>query len=146
MSREIKISYMWQDGESWIEKVYNLSQIEAGDHYSDMSDCPFLKNYRVIARRQYTGLKDKHGKEIYEGDILRYIRYNWKCYEHPKDGTDVVSQCSVFWSEEHRAFRDVGRFETGGGWEGYLHFKDERADKNEIEIIGNIYENPELLP
>ncbi len=134
MSREIKISYLWQDGDKRIEKIYNLSQIEAGDHYSDMSDCPFLKNYRVIARRQYTGLKDKNGKEIYEGDIL---------------DSGFACKYSVNWHKDNCCF--VGRGNMGDRYGAYtLKISvgcgaDKKKFKEDIEIIGNIYENPELL-
>ncbi|UCE67367.1 MAG: hypothetical protein JSU85_04960 [Candidatus Zixiibacteriota bacterium] len=95
--------------------------------------------------QQYTGLKDKNGIEIYEGDIIKYIRFNWYCPDHPKHNTDLISFCEIFWDEEEHAFRERGRYESGGGWEGYLRFNDDRADICKIQVIGNIYENPELL-
>ena len=67
---------------------------------------------------QYTGIEDKNGKEIYEGDILRAkMQGDWY----------------------------VGEVNFGEGmWFGakdYLY----QAVKNEAEVIGNIYENPELI-
>lgn len=67
---------------------------------------------------QYTGLKDKNGKEIYEGDILQYF----KDHEHNPQNKYIV---------------DVVKWEKQG-WYPY------RLEEN-AEIIGNIYENPELL-
>ena len=69
---------------------------------------------------QYTGLKDKNGKEIYEGDFLKY-----------KDAVMQVEwDQGAFWVDEHIDH-----------YHGLLG--DEYFD--EIEIIGNIWENPELL-
>lgn len=78
---------------------------------------------------QYTGLKDKNGKEIYEGDIVNY-------------GDNFSSL--VIWDEF--AVRETPGFwlEERGDY-GYLRFHTMTAYTNPIEILGNIYENPELL-
>lgn len=93
----------------------------------------------------FTGLCDKNGDEVYDGDILKYTRFNWQCGGHPQGGTDLVQICKVYWSEKECGFYERGKWESGGGWSGNLTFDDHRADRNEIEIIGNIFKNPELL-
>lgn len=81
----------------------------------------FVKTPEAILM-QYTGLKDKNGKEIYESDILR-----------EKIGGKVFKY-AVIWNEECAAFGD----------DDGQHFNDD-IDAKKVEVIGNIYENPELL-
>ena len=74
---------------------------------------------------QYTGLKDKNGKEIYERDILGY----W--------GSAYSAYWVVLWDEKH------GRWMFGKNNIGVFGFT--KSSCKGKEIIGNIYENPELL-
>lgn len=87
-------------------------------------------NYNVHLQ-QFTGLQDKSGKEIYEGDILKYSAN----YAESLGGQLC---CDI----------DKVEFYSGGyfGWKGDLLCDfSENGKKLYLEIIGNSYENPELL-
>lgn len=75
---------------------------------------------------QFTGLRDKKGEEIYEGDII-------------KSGLG-----EIFWSENHASF--MVRWHNKQ-WQNIRGMEEPLFQNSEIawEIIGNIYENPELF-
>ena len=78
---------------------------------------------------QYTGLKDKNGKEIFEGDIIKFD------YRH-EENFEIVFEDSAFWTRskynEHVSLHEVIEI-------------CKRPNNWRIEVIGNIYDNPELL-
>lgn len=78
---------------------------------------------RDIDVMQYTGLKDKHGVEIYEGDILSHNNYSLR---------------TVIYEEKYARymFKQLN---------DHTYYKINNFQLVEIEVIGNIYENPELL-
>lgn len=77
--------------------------------------------YGDVILRQYTGLKDKNGKEIYKRDIVSYFGIKY----------EVLFRNGAFgWMED-----------------GEFYSFNEMAPSvfDEFEVIGNVYENPELL-
>lgn len=123
-------------------KVYNTHTKEVGiiteiifgtcvrvnlDHPTDSCfSCPDHEcwspywSWKDIEMYEFTGLKDKNGREIYEGDIVRTNEAGWiaKVVYH-RDGFVCIDNTSFGYSSH--------------------------CEWGEFEIIGNIYENPELL-
>lgn len=84
---------------------------------------------------QYTGLKDKNGKEIYEGDTITWLR-------HRMDRTGFIEQGHVEWRDIDGCYVVVNRFDTRDRRE-LIHLLIRCTE--DIKVVGNIHDNPELL-
>lgn len=94
-------------------------------------DCNSLDGYEVIPETlgQFTGLLDKNGKEIYEGDIIKTKRYGVVHGQSNSQGADlfrVVYKNAQFYIDNKLR---------------HFYLQDSRCN----EVIGNVFDNPELL-
>jgi len=95
-----------------------------------------FEDYPIVLM-QYTGLKDKNGKEIYEGDILQFTEAD----EDSAFGAEETNIIEVKWIDEIAQWRAVFK----NGRRTVLHLVVQLPTIVSCEIIGNIYENPSLL-
>lgn len=122
MSRELKFR-AWVEEAKWDYYVYNIQE------RADMAE---WFGEPTVHIEQYTGLKDKNGTEIYEGDIVEEeIDFNSKM-------TDGVFKYKVYWDSDTLTW---GLEPIGFG---SIH-NDLWECNQSIEVIGNIHENKELL-
>ena len=131
--REIKFQIYWIAGHEMLYDTNNDLEFRDKENYwiTDLSDATnHPESYKV---RQYTGLKDKNGTEIYDGD---YIRYSMRTI----NGSIYTHVCRVF-QHESGTWRIEGYHEDNRSYEtkGTVY-----ATHLICEVIGNIYENPEL--
>ena len=91
---------------------------------------------------QYTGLIDKNGKKIWENDILRYS-YDYDGSPFLKDGEEIKYRVgAVFWSEWRGSWAVCGRGNKKCTNNDVFKYN---RNPNRTEVIGNIFDNPELL-
>lgn len=135
MSREIKFR-CWSDEEGRYLRMQNVNFVDNKPtsmtyHKKGHKGILSLRFPKFIFE-QYTGLKDKNGIEIYEGDIIT---------ETIDDGSNkIVQMYETYWDEDMLNFGIRGT----KGFNYNLH--DELWETNASrEVIGNIHENPKLL-
>lgn len=111
----------WDKIEKSMSDVFSINELAENTYPMEYS----LMNYDIM---QFTGLLDKPGKEIYEGDIVTgNLFFN---------GGTLPTMGQIKWDDGFAAFCLLN---LGGNTLLHNH------DRTSFKIIGNIYENPELL-
>ena len=114
---------------AWLKEENEMIIVDTmnwfNDEFESIGDgITFLRGADKVELMQSTGLKDKNGKEIFEGDIVEMAK-------------DVYSDLTYYEIVRHR----------GGAYrlESNQHGCELWLRHTNCEVIGNIYENPELL-
>jgi len=123
-------------------------ELDDGESIPDFCSSVMRENcIKKETKGQYTGLKDKNGKEIYEGDVvvLSFGKHWWKFECKSVNGTslyfiELSNNCATegYGDEERYTFKECT---VSKGRRKDIAF----VNSKEIEKLGNIHENPELL-
>jgi uncharacterized phage protein (TIGR01671 family) len=105
--------------------------------------------WRVIPKTigQYTGIKDKNGVKIFEGDIIQLNIGYWQFSGH--DDLETFLMGEIVYLPEVMSFGMRGvKDETWLSYEGEVDtipFPSFNFDNSDIDVVGNIHDNPEFL-
>ena len=120
---------IWNEIISRLHSVDGLYFDREVAQYKDEVGVSRLIKFQNAILMQSTGLYDKNGKEIFEGDILGV------------DTDEEIVNLNIYWDSKHALFM----FESKKYNEKDLLAELVEDNTYPFEIIGNIYENPELL-
>lgn len=141
---------------AWLKEENEMIEVDTmnwfDDEFESIGDgVTFLREANKIELMQSTGLFDKNGKEIFEGDILKF-NDEWEdyCCEGYVDGSSnginyvLIGSEMTYFIFEKTKYPDSSLFYYVN--EEHLTFQEVMENNElEFEVVGNIYENPELL-
>lgn len=121
------------------EDLYDYLSIDSNGQLNNSAG---LGEFHIM---QFTGLHDKNGKEVYEGDVVRILYTDWASKTNEKMSLDDYKK-----SISHFGYVVYDNAEysiniKSKKYNDYYNSSIHHGTHGEIEIIGNIYENPELL-
>lgn len=129
-------SISFKDGQLWVCDSYGDNKLEY----------EMLKPNGLLM--QYTGLKDKNGVEIYEGDIISEEAGIFQDDKYKRIGLvewNRADKETGMWELHTKKFVAIGKNEKDKNGISYYEPFGLACGVNKREVIGNIYQNPELL-
>jgi len=134
--REIKFRCWDLENKKWHTPTeWGEEPADAYIGYGEIPEIGFRSN-NFYAWLQFTGLHDKNGKEIYEGDIVQWGTEDeiLSCVVEYTEGAHDSEECPYMSGFSYRVIDAIDYPEDDEGETDYV-----------TEVIGNIYDNPELL-
>ena len=135
----------------WVYGNYAFTDNNYEQHFVFQNEA-FVNKVTPETVGQFTGLTDKNGKKIFEGDIIRYAdMYDYNCYLESLDNTEAYDKCDFgdIWTVDEVVYGikigypafDLNKHE----WDCNGLSELNESGNYFYEVIGNIHDNPDLL-
>lgn len=143
MGREILFKAKRTDNGEWVEGLLIMMFGQYHIQKLDDENTAYSIDQETIC--QYTGLRDKNGKKIWENDILKFPDMGEEGYEY-KEGYDFDNIARVVWKNGRFELDEFGSLNSGVVDSMGRECHEEFISIFKVaEVIGNIFDNPELL-
>ncbi len=143
MNRCIKFRIWFEKEKRWLHGPHEMASLDGinllGETilFGGFLDGVSIKDLNDIIALQFTELKDKNGREIFEGDVVKFHYFGFNGSETDNNGAGEITYNSNLCCF---MIRDLKDREIYFSFDRTSHFEEPC-----IEVIGNIFDNPELL-
>ena len=156
--REILFRGKRTDCEAWVEG--DLIQAFRGNQLSScsiMPNTPTAYCWKVDPKTvgQYTGLTDKNGVRIFEGDIVKIVDFQMGCVVYECGAFGIAVKPYIDWNYLDSEIAEITGCNNSPDfcrndnfislWELMWNYNQEENSCDVVQVIGNIHDNPEIL-
>lgn len=146
------------DNGEWIEgSLLGIDWCDKPSTYSIAPNTPVSVFYSVIPETvgQYTGLTDKNGVRIFEGDIVKIVDFQMGCVVYECGAFGIAVKPYIDWNYLDSEIAEITGCNNSPDfcrndnfislWELMWNYNQEENSCDVVQVIGNIHDNPELL-
>lgn len=156
--REILFRGKRSDNGKWVKGYLYITHIgahEIGSYDAEINIERFTFDVIPETVGQYTGLTDKNGKRIFEGDIVKIVDFQMGCVVYECGAFGIAVKPYIDWNYLDSEIAEITGCNNSPDfcrndnfislWELMWNYNQEENSCDVVQVIGNIHDNPEIL-